>query len=133
MTVRGKGKKERLALLGPDAVAALSRWLDDRADAAGTIQKETAAVFLNKSGGRLTTRSVGRMLAKHLQTRGARSANQPAHAPAQFRDAHARCRGRHSRGAGTARAQEPDDDPGVHARDDQRLQRVTRRPTRDRD
>src|SRR5262249_48613332 len=45
-------------------------------------------------------------------------ADQPAHAPPQLRHAHARRRGRHPRGAGTARPQEPDDDPGVHARDD---------------
>ncbi len=32
MTVRGKGKKERLALLGPEARAAITRWLDDRSD-----------------------------------------------------------------------------------------------------
>ena len=31
ITVRGKGKKERLALLGPDAVRAINNWLDDRA------------------------------------------------------------------------------------------------------
>jgi integrase/recombinase XerC len=30
ITVRGKGKKERLALLGPDAVGALSAWYSDR-------------------------------------------------------------------------------------------------------
>jgi len=31
VTVRGKGKKERLALLGPQAVAAINTWLPDRA------------------------------------------------------------------------------------------------------
>ncbi len=30
ITVRGKGKKERLALLGPDAVKAISNWMSDR-------------------------------------------------------------------------------------------------------
>jgi integrase/recombinase XerC len=68
--VRGKGKKERLALIGPNARAALSRWLDDRAELLNQVQKESAAIFLNKSGGRLTTRSVGRMLAKHLKRAG---------------------------------------------------------------
>jgi integrase/recombinase XerC len=70
VVVRGKGKKERLALLGPNARAALSRWLDDRVELLAQVQKETAAIFLNKSGGRLTTRSVGRMLAKHLKRAG---------------------------------------------------------------
>jgi integrase/recombinase XerC len=70
MTVRGKGKKERLALLGPDAVKALNRWLDDRAALLKKFGKETPAVFLNNKGGRLTTRSVGRLLAKHLKSAG---------------------------------------------------------------
>ena len=70
MTVRGKGKKERLALLGPEARAALSRWLDDRKDLLERVGKDSPAVFLNKAGGRLTTRSVGRLLAKCLKTAG---------------------------------------------------------------
>jgi integrase/recombinase XerC len=70
ITVRGKGKKERLALLGPDAVQAIRRWLDDRAALLQKLRKDTPAVFLNKHGGRLTTRSVGRLLAKHLRTAG---------------------------------------------------------------
>ena|SRR5262245_15426559 len=70
ITVRGKGKKERLALLGPDAVRAVLRWLDDRTALLQKKGKETTAVFLNKHGGRLTTRSVGRLLAGHLKTAG---------------------------------------------------------------
>jgi integrase/recombinase XerC len=70
ITVRGKGKKERLALLVPDAVAAIRTWLADRALILETNAKESAAVFLNNKGGRLTTRSVGRLLAKHLKTAG---------------------------------------------------------------
>jgi integrase/recombinase XerC len=70
ITVRGKGKKERLALLGPDAVRAVGRWLDNRTQLLKTTGKETPAVFLNNKGGRLTTRSVGRLLAKHLKTAG---------------------------------------------------------------
>ena len=70
ITVRGKGKKERLALLGPDAVRALRVWYDDRAELLKAAGKETSAVFLNNKGGRLTTRSVGRLLAKHLKTAG---------------------------------------------------------------
>ena len=70
ITVRGKGKKERLALLGPDAVRAISRWIDDRAELLKKAGKKSTAVFLNKNGGRLTTRSVGRLLAKHLRAAG---------------------------------------------------------------
>jgi len=70
ITVRGKGKKERLALLGPEAVSAVSRWLRDRAALLNRYGKESAAVFLNKSGGRLTARSVGRMLGLRLRQAG---------------------------------------------------------------
>ena len=70
VTVRGKGKKERLALLGPEAVAAVSRCCDDRAAVLKEANVESPAVFLNKDGGRLTTRSVGRLLIKYLQQAG---------------------------------------------------------------
>jgi integrase/recombinase XerC len=70
ITVRGKGKKERLALLGPDAVKAVRRWLDDRLELLRKTGTDTTAVFLNNKGGRLTTRSVGRLLAKHLRKAG---------------------------------------------------------------
>jgi integrase/recombinase XerC len=70
ITVRGKGKKERLALLGPDAVRAIRLWLHDRTAILTATGKETPAVFLNNKGGRLTTRSVGRLLAKHLKAAG---------------------------------------------------------------
>lgn len=70
VTVRGKGKKERLALLGPAAVAAVNLWLPDRAAIVERTGKDTPAIYLNKDGGRLTTRSVGRLLAKYLQQAG---------------------------------------------------------------
>jgi integrase/recombinase XerC len=72
-TVRGKGKKERLVLLGPYAVEALNRWLAwrGRVAAAGDHQESTnPAVFLNKNGTRLTPRSVGRLLEKYLRETG---------------------------------------------------------------
>ena len=77
ITVRGKGKKERLALLGPETVKCVSRWLDDRKDLLERTHKETTAVFLNNHGGRLTTRSVGRMLAKHLRNVGLDARTSP--------------------------------------------------------
>ncbi len=67
-TVRGKGKRERLALLGPQALAALGRWLASR-DAVPKA-KDRPAVFLNKNGTRLTSRSVGRLLEKYLAQAG---------------------------------------------------------------
>src|SRR5438132_191827 len=64
-TVRGKGKRERLALLGGPATKALRRWLPARDELLATQGRQQAALFLNKRGSRLTSRSVGRMLEKY--------------------------------------------------------------------
>jgi integrase/recombinase XerC len=64
-TVRGKGKRERLALLGPQALAALKEWLAQR-DRVAATPRAHKAIFLNKHGTRLTVRSVGRLLEKYL-------------------------------------------------------------------
>src|SRR5262249_40888104 len=70
VVVRGKGKKERLALLGVPAREAVGKWLPARAALLRQTGRETPAVFVNKSGGRLTTRSVGRLLEKYLKRAG---------------------------------------------------------------
>jgi integrase/recombinase XerC len=67
-TVRGKGRRERLALLGPPAVEAVRTWLPGRETLLKARGKE--ALFLNKNGTRLTSRSVGRLLEKYLALAG---------------------------------------------------------------
>jgi len=69
-TVRGKGRRERLALLGPPALEALRRWLDGRAAVMAALQRPQTALFLNKNGTRLSSRSVGRLLEKYLKQAG---------------------------------------------------------------
>jgi integrase/recombinase XerC len=69
-TVRGKGKRERLALLGPPAVEAIRAWLPGRAALLGKRAVPPAALFLNKNGTRLSARSVGRLLEKYLAQAG---------------------------------------------------------------
>ena len=64
--VRGKGKRERLAPLGSHAVKAIKRCQSVRQP----DKKSNDALFLNKFGGRLTTRSVARMLDKYLKLTG---------------------------------------------------------------
>jgi integrase/recombinase XerC len=70
VTVRGKGKRERLALLGPPAKEALERWLAQRDQIAAIRPRPSPAVFLNQRGSRLTSRSVGRLLEKYLAQAG---------------------------------------------------------------
>jgi integrase/recombinase XerC len=68
--IRGKGKRERLALLGRPALKALTRWLEGRQAALEKKALGAAAIFINKNGTRLTTRSVGRLLTKYLALAG---------------------------------------------------------------
>jgi len=68
--VRGKGKRERLVPLGRPALAALKRWLPWREEVAKKKNRASPAVFLNKNGSRLTSRSVGRLLEKYLALAG---------------------------------------------------------------
>jgi integrase/recombinase XerC len=67
LRVRGKGRKERLAPIGSYAAAALQKWLAKARLSPREPTGGAAPVFLNKFGRRLTTRSVARMLEKHLQ------------------------------------------------------------------
>ena len=68
--VYGKGRKERIASIGRHAAKALDRWLEVREPAPDAKADDQAAVFLNRFGTRLTTRSVGRMLEKYLNLTG---------------------------------------------------------------
>ncbi len=65
-TVRGKGKKERLVLLGPHALQAIKNWLASRDQLLKGLKSASPALFWNKQGTRLTARSVGRLLEKYL-------------------------------------------------------------------
>lgn len=69
-TVRGKGRRERLALIGDAAKQAISGWLEARSGLLDGIGRRSSAVFLNKNGTRLSTRSVGRLLVKYLRRTG---------------------------------------------------------------
>ena len=68
--VLGKGRKERVVPLGARAVAALEAYLARRAELAARGSGGTAALFLNRAGGRLTARSVARRLAVGLARAG---------------------------------------------------------------
>lgn len=68
--VYGKGKKERIAPIGRYAAKAIYQWLDVRKQAPDAGPQDQDAMFLNRFGTRLTTRSVGRMLEKYLALTG---------------------------------------------------------------
>jgi integrase/recombinase XerC len=71
--VRGKGRRERLCPVGPEASSWLGRWRPLRRPA----RLGDPAVFLNRFGKRLTTRSVGRLLERYLVAVGLDPAVSP--------------------------------------------------------
>ena len=66
--VRGKGKKERLSPIGDMAASAIETYREKLGEFARLegLKYDTAAVFINKSGGRLSDRSIRRNLDKYL-------------------------------------------------------------------
>ncbi len=73
--VRGKGKKERIVPLGSHAVAAIRNYLtllepDERFTALRAMPANEVPLFVNKNGGRLSSRSVRRKLDKYLKQIG---------------------------------------------------------------
>ncbi|MEO0649713.1 MAG: tyrosine-type recombinase/integrase, partial [Planctomycetota bacterium] len=74
--VRGKGRKERLAPLGSHAIGAVRDYLDDPERPTPTDGHERA-VFLNARGGRLTTRSLQRVVEKQAIAAGLRRRPTP--------------------------------------------------------
>ena len=68
--IRGKGKKERYVPFGGSARAALVVYLPWRQGLLTTLKKATPALLLNQRGGRLTTRSVGRIVKRIAVAQG---------------------------------------------------------------
>lgn len=75
--VLGKGRKERIAPIGRHASKALQNWLDVRVVSPKAKPAHQNALFLNKNGTRITTRSIGRMLEKYLKITGLESITTP--------------------------------------------------------
>ncbi|MFM8414134.1 MAG: tyrosine recombinase [Planctomycetota bacterium] len=67
--VRGKGRRERLGIVGSHARAALRAWLAARPRPAGSPLR-SQPLFTNKFGRRLSVRGVARLLDKHLAVAG---------------------------------------------------------------
>jgi integrase/recombinase XerC len=68
--IRGKGKKERYVPFGGSALEALTRYLPWRQQLLITLKRTTPALLVNQRGGRLTTRSVGRIVKRIAVAKG---------------------------------------------------------------
>jgi integrase/recombinase XerC len=68
--IRGKGKKERYVPFGGSAASALAAYLPLRQKLLADAHKSTAGLLINQRGGRLTVRSVGRIVKKIAVAKG---------------------------------------------------------------
>jgi len=69
--VRGKGRRERLGIVGSHASAAVRAWLATRPrPVVAPPRGELRPLFTNRFGGRLSVRGVARLLEKHLAVAG---------------------------------------------------------------
>src|SRR5213593_2523355 len=70
LLVRGKGKKERYVPFGESVNAALRTYLPARQQLLAAKRRNTPALLINLRGGRLTTRSVGRIVKRIAVSKG---------------------------------------------------------------
>ncbi len=68
--IRGKGKKERLVPFGDSVKSALARYMPLRHAKLADAQKKSNALLVNQRGGRLTSRSVGRIVKQIAVAKG---------------------------------------------------------------
>ncbi len=68
--VRGKGKKQRLVPFGETAAAAIHDYLADRQATLAAARTTSSALLVNRRGGRITTRSIGRIVKAIAVARG---------------------------------------------------------------
>jgi integrase/recombinase XerC len=68
LLVRGKGKKERIVPITENAANWITVYLADGERA--SVQKDPEAIFLNRFGKRLTTRSIDRLFCSYLAKSG---------------------------------------------------------------
>jgi integrase/recombinase XerC len=68
--IRGKGKKERYVPFGGSVKDALAAYMPERQKLLEDTRKQSLALLINRRGGRLTTRSVGRIIKKIAVAKG---------------------------------------------------------------
>ena len=77
LLIRGKGKKERYVPFGDAVKSALSSYLPGRQAILTLTRKNSPALLINQRGGRITTRSVGRIIKKIAVAKGLSSDVHP--------------------------------------------------------
>ncbi|HUH66410.1 MAG TPA: tyrosine recombinase XerC [Syntrophales bacterium] len=72
MRIRGKGRKERIVPIGDKAISALGEYLQKRHEAVPSVKKGSLdePVFTNRTGSRLSTRGIARVLDRLVMASG---------------------------------------------------------------
>jgi integrase/recombinase XerC len=70
LLVKGKGRRERVGVIGPPASEAITAILPDRIQLMKHLGTRANALFLSRSGERITTRSVARLIDKRVMEAG---------------------------------------------------------------
>jgi len=71
--VKGKGRKERIIPVGSKAMNAIKNYLPEKI----SLKKKSPALFLNNRGGRLTQRSIRRILVRYSRIIGLKGSPSP--------------------------------------------------------
>jgi len=70
LRARGKGRRERIIPIGSYAVRAVREYLEVRSEVIEDISKDNGALFLNRFGERLSSRSIRKILDKYIKVAG---------------------------------------------------------------
>jgi len=74
---RGKGRRERMVPVGSFALQAIKRYVDLRAQVPHINEKDPSALFLNRFGDRLSSRSIRKIIDKYIKVTGLSEKTSP--------------------------------------------------------
>jgi len=74
---RGKGRRERVVPIGSFALQAIKRYLETRSQMPGINENDPEALFLNRFGDRLSSRSIRKIIDKYIKVTGLSEKTSP--------------------------------------------------------
>lgn len=77
LTARGKGNRDRVVPLGSFALQAIRRYHETRAQVPNINEKDPDALFLNRFGDRLSSRSIRKIIDKYIKVTGLSEKTSP--------------------------------------------------------
>ncbi len=77
LKARGKGDRERIVPLGSFALQAIKRYLEVRSQVPNINEKDPDALFLNRFGDRLSSRSIRKIIDKYIKVTGLSEKTSP--------------------------------------------------------